>query len=381
MMEFLKKIFDSDLMSHGHCYLWKPEIVWLHVVSDVLITLAYFSIPVILVYFVRKRSDLPFNWMFLMFGAFILGCGTTHAMEVWTVWHGTYRLAGIIKLITAGLSVSTAAALVPLIPKALALPGPALLEAANRELEQEVRHRQRAEKEIGQLNESLERRVIERIAQLEAANRALQNEIAERERAEEALRQSEARKRTMLETALDCIISIDQEGTIIEFNAAAERVFGYPRAEVLGKQLAETIIPPSLRERHRQGMAHYLATGEGPVIGKRVEMLAIRANGAEFPVELAITLVDVRGSSPTFTAYLRDITDRKRSEEKFRLAVDAAPSGMVMVDQKGTIVLVNSQTETLFGYHRGDLIGQTMEILVPDRFRDAHPRHRADYSA
>ncbi len=71
MMEFLKKIFDSDLMSHGHCYLWKPEIVWLHVVSDVLITLAYFSIPVILVYFVRKRSDLPFNWMFLMFGAFI----------------------------------------------------------------------------------------------------------------------------------------------------------------------------------------------------------------------------------------------------------------------------------------------------------------------
>ena len=380
MMEFLKKIFDSDLMSHGHCYLWKPEIVWLHVVSDVLITLAYFSIPVILVYFVRKRRDLPFNWMFLMFGAFILGCGTTHAMEVWTVWHGTYRLAGIIKLITAGLSVSTAAALVPLIPKALALPGPALLEAANRELEQEVRHRQRAEKEISQLNESLERRVIERIAQLEAANRALQNEIAERERAEEALRQSEARKRTMLETALDCIISIDQEGTIIEFIAAAERVFGYPRAEVLGKQLADTIIPPSLRKRHRQGIAHYLATGEGPVIGKRIEMPAIRANGAEFPVELAITRVDV-GGSPTFTAYLRDITDRKRAEEKFRLAVESSPSGMVMVDQKGTIVLVNSQTEKLFGYDRGDLIGQTMEILVPVRFRDAHPRHRADYSA
>ena len=237
-----------------------------------------------------------------------------------------------------------------------------------------------SEKEISQLNESLEC-VIERTAQLAAANKALQNEIAERERAEEALRESEARKRAMLETALDCVISIDQEGAIIGFNAAAERVFGYPRAEVLGKQLAETIIPPSLRERHRQGIAHYLATGEGPVIGKRIEMLAIRANGAEFPVELAITRVDVRGSSPTFTAYLRDITDRKRSEEKFRLAIESSPSGMVMVDQKGKIVLVNSQTETLFGYHRGDLIGQTMEILVPDRFRDAHPRHRTDYSA
>src|SRR2546428_811474 len=127
MMEFLKKIFDSDLMSHGHCYLWKPEIVWLHVVSDVLITLAYFSIPVILVYFVRKRSDLPFNWMFLMFGAFILGCGTTHAMEVWTVWHGTYRLAGIIKLITAGLFPGHAPGPFPLITQTLAPPGPPLI--------------------------------------------------------------------------------------------------------------------------------------------------------------------------------------------------------------------------------------------------------------
>src|SRR5260370_1556924 len=127
-------------------------------------------------------------------------------------------------------------------------------------------------------------------------------------------------------------------------------------------------------------MAHYLATGQGPIIGKRIEMSAIRADGVELPVELAITRVDV-GGSPTFTAYLRDITDRKRAEEKFRLAVESSPSGMVMVDQKGTIVLVNSQTETLFGYDRGDLIGQTMEILVPVRFRDPHPRHRADYSA
>src|SRR5947209_1701565 len=147
MIEFLKHLFDSDFMGHGYCYLWKPEIVWLHVVSDVLITLAYYSIPVTLVYFVRKRRDLPFNWMFLMFGVFILGCGTTHAMEVWTVWHGTYRLAGMVKLLTAGLSVGTAVALVPLIPKALALPSPTQLEAVNRELEQEVRNRGSAEQE------------------------------------------------------------------------------------------------------------------------------------------------------------------------------------------------------------------------------------------
>lgn len=138
MLEFLEKLFASDFMGHGYCYLWRPEIVWLHVVSDIVITLAYYSIPVTLVYFVRKRRDLLFHWMFLMFGAFILGCGTTHLMEVWTVWRGTYRLAGIVKLITAGLSVSTAVVLAPFIPKALALPSPAQLEVANHGLHREI---------------------------------------------------------------------------------------------------------------------------------------------------------------------------------------------------------------------------------------------------
>src|SRR5258706_14060298 len=118
MMEFLRNLFGSDFMAHGYCYLWRPEIVWLHVVSDTLITLAYYSIPVTLVYFVRKRRDLPFNWMFLMFGAFILGCGTTHVMEVWTFWHGTNRLTGVMKLIKGGHSVSTAVELVPFGPHA-----------------------------------------------------------------------------------------------------------------------------------------------------------------------------------------------------------------------------------------------------------------------
>ena len=361
-MEFLKTLVDSGFTTHRYAYLWKPEIVWL---------------PVTLVYFSRKRRNLPFNWMLLMFGAFILSYGARHMMGVWTIWHGAYRLAGIIKLITAGLSVTGAVALAPLIPKALALPSPELLEAANRELAQEVRQRQGAENEISQLNESLERPVIERTTQLEAANKVLQNEIATRRRAEEALATSEARRQAILETALDCIISFNQQGAIIEFNAAAERVFGYPRADVLGKQVAETIHLPFLQERN---LAHYLATGEGPIIGKRIEMTAIRANGAKFPVELAITRVDV-GGAPTFTAYVRDIADRKRAEEKFRLAVESSPSAMVMVDQKGIIVLVNSQTEKLFGYHRADLIGQTVDILAPHRFRDAHPRHQADFFA
>jgi len=120
--EFLLKLFSSDFMPHGHCYYWKPEIVWLHATSDGLITLSYYLISIMLIYFVRKRRDLPFHWMFLLFGLFIFGCGTTHLMEIWTLWHGTYRLAGMIKAITAAASVCTAALLVPLLPRALALP-------------------------------------------------------------------------------------------------------------------------------------------------------------------------------------------------------------------------------------------------------------------
>ena len=107
-MGFFERLFSSDFMPHGYCYLWKPGIVWLHVISDAIITLSYYCIPLLLIYIVRKRRDLPFNWMFLMFGIFILGCGTTHLLEVWTVWHATYLLAGVIKAVTAAVSVVTA---------------------------------------------------------------------------------------------------------------------------------------------------------------------------------------------------------------------------------------------------------------------------------
>ena len=121
-------------MPHGHCYLWKPELVWLHVVSDALIALSYVSIPFTLVYFVRKRRDIPFHWMFLCFGMFIIACGTTHMMEIWTLWTPTYWLSGSVKAITAGASVPTAILLVKLVPRALAIPTPTQLSKANEDL-------------------------------------------------------------------------------------------------------------------------------------------------------------------------------------------------------------------------------------------------------
>ncbi|WOB43656.1 response regulator [Thermoleptolyngbya oregonensis NK1-22] len=138
----------NGFIPHGHCYLWKPELVWLHVLADGAIALSYYSIPILLIYFVSRRKDLPFDWIFLLFGAFIIACGTGHLMEIWTLWNPNYWAAGILKAITALISVYTAIGLVPLIPKALALPSPAQLEAANLALSDEILERKRIEQEL-----------------------------------------------------------------------------------------------------------------------------------------------------------------------------------------------------------------------------------------
>ncbi len=134
-------ILAEFFIPHGHCYLWKPELVGLHIVSDALTALAYYSIPLTLSYFVAKRQDVPFNWIFLMFGAFIVSCGTGHVMDIWTLWHPNYWLSGFLKAFTALVSIYTAFELVSLLPQALAMPSAAQFEA----VKTEIKERQRAE--------------------------------------------------------------------------------------------------------------------------------------------------------------------------------------------------------------------------------------------
>ena len=108
-MDFYRLVFTSgDFQPHGFCYLWNSGLVWLNVISDLLIALAYFTIPVTLLHFIRKRRDLPFSWMFGLFGVFIIACGATHVMEGWNLWHAQYWLAGVTKTITAAASVPSA---------------------------------------------------------------------------------------------------------------------------------------------------------------------------------------------------------------------------------------------------------------------------------
>jgi len=141
----------------------------------------------------------------------------------------------------------------------------------------------------------------------------------QRRAAEDALLERVRLESLRAEAALDCIVTMDHEGRIVEFNPAAEHTFGYARGAVLGRAMDELIIPPALRDAHRRGLQRYLATGEGPMVGKRIEITAMRADGREFPIELAITRIP-RDGPPLFTGFLRDITERKRAEEALTLS-------------------------------------------------------------
>lgn len=140
---------------------------------------------------------------------------------------------------------------------------------------------------------------------------------SERALTEQALRSSEAKMRAVINAALDCIITADMHGKLVEFNPAAERIFGYKRDEVIGRELADVIIPPEMRERHRQGFQRYTATGESHILDRRLELNAMRADGSEFPAELTITSLHEAGL-PLVTGFLRDITERKQAEQEIR---------------------------------------------------------------
>lgn len=145
-MDFLRNLFsDENFMPHAHCYLYNTGLMALHVISDSLIFLSYFTIPFTLWYIVRKRRDLPFNWMFVAFGTFIIACGMTHLMEVWTLYHATYWVAGIIKAVTAMASVPTAILLVRLAPAAISLPSHSQLQEVHDTLQLQIQERERVE--------------------------------------------------------------------------------------------------------------------------------------------------------------------------------------------------------------------------------------------
>jgi len=166
MWHFFSRLFASDFMPHRMCYLDDSGVLWLNVIADSLTALAYYLIPVLLFYFVRRRRDVGFRWVFAAFGVFILACGTSHVLEAVTVWDPVYRLEGTVKAITAIASLTTFVALFHMTPEILRLPSPAQLTAVNQQLAAEIEERRGAEAQVRRMNEELEERVMVRTAQL-----------------------------------------------------------------------------------------------------------------------------------------------------------------------------------------------------------------------
>src|SRR5271156_1511464 len=339
-MELLRQLFGpGDFMPHGYCYLWNPALVWLNVISDSLIAVSYFSIPFTLLWFVRKRRDLPFGFVFVFFGTFIVACGSTHVMEVWNLWHSEYWLAGVLKAITAIASIATAVVITRLLPKALDLPS---------------------------------------LSEWRTANAALESEILERREMEVSLRSSAAifrEQSEMLELIHDAILVRDFENKIVFWNSSAERLYGWKKDEVHGHtthNLLQTQFPYELdlieaavlEKGYWEGeLKHQTRDGRTVTVSSR---WALRKGDNGEPI-------GVLESN-------RDITKLKNEEKRFENLLEAAPDAIIIVNGAGIIQIINAQTEKMFGYPRGQLVGMPVEILVPHSVHSKHSVYRTAYS-
>jgi PAS domain S-box-containing protein len=310
---------QADFMPHGYCYLWNRSLILLHLISDSLIFLSYLSIPFTLLYFIRRRHDLPLNWMFLCFGMFIIACGFTHAMEIWTLWHADYWLSGAVKAATALASVPTAVLLVKLMPRALALPSPS----------------------------------------------ALRSEIVNRQRVE-------ARFRGLMESAPDAIVVVNGDARVVLVNVQTEKIFGYKREELLGQEV-ERLVPVRFRQRHARQRAAFFQEAKARPMGAGLELYGLGKDGSEFPVEISLSpLATAEGM--LVSAAIRDITERKRAETALRLsearfssAFENAPIGMALVAPDGRWLKVNRALCALVGYASEELLsGRFQDITHPD---------------
>jgi diguanylate cyclase (GGDEF)-like protein/PAS domain S-box-containing protein len=273
-------------MPHGACYLWLPSILWLHIVSDVIIALAYFSIPFALLYFVKKRTDLAYRWVFVLFGLFICLCGTTHLFNIWTIWHPDYWLDGLIKSATALASIVTALLIWPLIPKLLRLPSP------------------------------------------------------------EALRISETYLRAIFDATPDAMLISNEQGTITMVNKQAECLLGYSVDELVGQSI-EVLVPERFRETHPTLRAQFAKTLIARPMGVGLGVKSLRKDGSEFDVEISLSPIQTE-QGLFFASAMRDISERKQveatlraSEMRFRRMADSSPIMIWITDAVGEPTFVN----------------------------------------
>ncbi len=337
MFEFLFNLFDTTgFPARWSCGSgWTAVHGWTHIIADLLTWGAYTAIPIVLLYFVRKRRDVPFPKLFWLFGAFIFACGTVHLIEAIIFWVPIYRVSALIKVMTAVVSWGTVAALIPVMPRALALP------------------------------------------RLEKINEDLARENAERRSAESALRESEARLRLALEGGHMGTWDWSLRDDALTWSASLETMHALEPGSFGGR------FEEFKRLVHPDDVARVLAEIRRAVAEHdeyHLEHRACLPDGRQVWMEARGRFIfDLKNRPERMVGVCADVTERKRAEQRFRLAVEASPNGMIMVDRTGRIILANTETEKMFGYPRDELMGQPIEVLVPERLRGHHPLHRQEF--
>lgn len=368
----------------GYDDLRMPMLGSLHAVADVLIALAYYAMSALFVVCVCKRRDLPFHPLYLVVGGALIVCGTTHMAAVWTLWYPTYWLVGGLKVVTAALLMVMNGLLMHFIPKILALPSPVQLAQVSSQLRAQVHQRQHVETALRQAHEALARDGEERAAALAKANASLEAEVAERKGVEEALpaavaeaihtdrRRSGAiigRQSLLFENLTDGVMILDDEGRIIDWNAAAERIFGYSKTEILGQMptmlYSAEVGPHTAKDIHRA-----FAQGEH----WSGETSCLRQDGGQRTCETVI--VPVQGAQGLFIARLvvnRDISERKQveqalrdSEQLYRSMFENNPLPMWAYDLETLAFLdVNDAAIDRYGYTRDEFLAMTIKDIRP----------------
>jgi PAS domain S-box-containing protein len=341
-----REVFSRAYLPHIYCYLDKPGLIWTHVIADTLVGLSYVTISITLAYLVsRGRRDIPFHWMFLAFGLFIIACGATHFVEVVTIWIPIYVFSAGVKVFTAVASLATAVVLPTQVPKILAL---------IREAHEATEYRRALEKALLERDEA-------QIA-LKTANRQLEHQVEERTA---QLRDLAA----IVESSDDAIIGKDLEGVITSWNQGAERIYGYKGEEVLGCQVSRNVPEDRIQELHE--IMVRVARGE------RIEQLEtkrITKDGRVLDVSLTISPIrNVSGSITGASAIGRDISRAKRaedalrkSEEQYRLLFDHNPLPMWVFDRKTlSFLAVNEAAISHYGYSREEFARLTILDIRP----------------
>jgi two-component system, cell cycle sensor histidine kinase and response regulator CckA len=364
-----KAVFSEAYLPHAVCYLHKPVLVWTNVVSDALIGLSYTVISLSLGYLVLKgHRDIPFRWIFLAFGLFIVACGGTHFMEVITVWAPVYVFSAGVKVFTAIVSVCTAIALPFTVPRGHALIREARVSEERRQtLELTLGDLNRARDALQRSHESLEKQVIERTSELTRANAGLKAEVLERRRIQSSL----AELASIVKSTDDAIIGKDLRGIITSWNRAAERIYGYRAEEAIGRPIT-IIVPSNLMEEASEIMSQ-IADGEHV---SHLETERITKSGSVLDMSLTVSPVyDTQGHIVGASTIARDITEAKRarqalreSEEQYRMLFQNNPLPMWVFERKTLRFLaVNEAAVRHYGYAREEFSRMTIRDIRPSK--------------